>query len=391
MSQMHTIDKDAFLKAFEENFALHGDLGAAAAVWSSDGECLISCAGGFADRAKTQPWQKETPVLFWSGTKGLASATLLRVMEDHDVAPSRCVAEFWPEFAQGGKESVTISQLVSHQAGLCAVESSELSILDHEGCAVALAGQTPYWKPGMAHGYHVRTFGILVEELIRRIEPGSTLQSRWRESFAEPMGLDIWIGMPEEKQGDVAEMMMPRAGSGNAEERLYRALSDSESLSRKAFTRPGDLRTASSMNTVRSRSASLPSLGGIGTADSLARFFAMLAGDGSWLGARYFKPESLDYLRKTVTQGPDLVLCTETAFSFGMMKDPDRCGVKTREVFGRSLAAFGHPGAGGSHLLADPERGLGFAYVMNQMELGVLPNHKSMALVQALFAPGSEP
>jgi CubicO group peptidase (beta-lactamase class C family) len=141
------------------------------------------------------------------------------------------------------------------------------------------------------------------------------------------------------------------------------------------------------MNSPAVRGASIPSLSGIGTASALAKFYAMLAAGGAWGGVHYFSPHSLAHMTHTLSQGLDKVLRLETAFSAGFMRDPvDGEGRKIRANFGPSTRAFGHPGAGGSLAFADPDAGLGFAYVMNQMEMGVLPKRRALALVEALYA-----
>jgi CubicO group peptidase (beta-lactamase class C family) len=141
------------------------------------------------------------------------------------------------------------------------------------------------------------------------------------------------------------------------------------------------------MNTPEARSAAYPAFGGVGTAQSLAKFYGMLANGGELDGRRYLQPAMIEAMQTPLTQGPDRVLLLETAFAAGYMKDPvDASGRKVRELFGPSRAAFGQPGAGGSHAFADPECGLSFAYVMNQMEPGVLPNAKALKLVEAMYA-----
>ena len=140
------------------------------------------------------------------------------------------------------------------------------------------------------------------------------------------------------------------------------------------------------MNSPAVRGASLPSLGGIGSASALARFYAMLAAGGVWRGVRYLSERTFEQMTHTLAQGSDKILHVETAFAAGFMRDPvDGEGRKLRTVFGPSLRAFGHPGAGGSLAFADPDLGLGFAYVMNQMETGVLPKRRALGLVEALY------
>ncbi len=368
---------------FEENFALHGELGASVCVWQ-DGREVLSLAGGFQDRAKSEPWGAETPVLFWSATKGLAAACLLHACQEHGISPLTRVAEVWPEFAQAGKERVTIAELLSHQAGLAALTHAA-DAQDHAAVAEALAAEALAWPLGEGHGYHPRTFGYLADELLRRIT-GTTLREYWRAQFAEPIGIDVWIGMPPERVAE-ASAIFPAKTAPPKGDPFYAAFATPGSLTARAFASPRGLHSVASMNTPEARTASFGAFGGIGTARGLAKFYALLAGGGLWAGRRFFEASTLDWMTTTLTQGPDRVLQVETAFAAGFMRDPvDADGRKRRAHFGPSLHAFGHPGAGGSHAFADPDAGLSFAYVMNQMEPGVFPGPKCLRLVAALYA-----
>ena len=368
---------------FHENFAAYGELGASVSVWR-EGREVVSLAGGFRDRAQTEPWTSETPVLFWSATKGLAAACLLHACQEHGLAPLTRVAEVWPEFAQAGKAPVTIAAMLSHQAGLPALTPAA-DVRDHAAVAAALAAEAPAWPPGEGHGYHPRTFGYLVDEVLRRIT-GTTLRDYWRAQFAEPLGLDVWIGLPPERVAQ-ASAIFPAKTAPPQGDPFYTAFATPDSLTARAFASPRGLHSVASMNTPEARAASFGAFGGIGTARGLAKFYALLAGGGVWNGRRFFLPSTLDWMTTTLTQGPDRVLQIETAFAAGFMRDPvDADGGKKRTHFGPSLRAFGHPGAGGSHAFADPATGLAFAYVMNQMEPGVFPGPKCLRLVAALYA-----
>ncbi|MGI8889341.1 MAG: serine hydrolase domain-containing protein [Chthoniobacterales bacterium] len=363
---------------FEENFEHFGELGAAVSVWQ-DGHSLLEIRGGFRDAHRERPWTDETIVLFWSATKGLGSACLLHVLQEHSIGLEKPVADFWPEFAQSGKESITLAQLLSHQAGLAALDQSA-DITNHAEVIRALETQAPLWPPGSAHGYHARTFGFLLDELVRRID-GRTLGTYWREIFAEPLALDLWIGLPQEENERTATIYAAKA-KGTPSEDFYRALATPGTLQRCVFTSPHGLHAISAMNEPANRAHSLVSLGGIGSARSLARFYALLANNGELDGQRYFSAKTIDRMTTTLTSGIDRVFTIPTAFSAGFMKDPPKAN---RRIFGPSDSAFGHPGAGGSHAFADPENRLSFAYVMNQMEQQVLPNEKSLRIVDELY------
>src|SRR5215831_18285483 len=186
---------------FHENFEKLGELGAAVSLWQN-GKQIIDLCGGFCDANREKPWTADTLVLVWSATKGIGSACVLHALQQQKIELNRHVAEFWPEFAQADKDKITLGQLLSHQAGLCALDQ-RVDVLDYNGVIRALEAQAPSWPPGTAHGYHARTFGFLLDELIRRIA-GKTLSNYWQENLGEPLELDFWIGLPEEENSRVA-------------------------------------------------------------------------------------------------------------------------------------------------------------------------------------------
>jgi CubicO group peptidase (beta-lactamase class C family) len=364
---------------FAENFSRFGELGAAVSIWQH-GKPILELHGGFRDARREQPWQEETLVLFWSATKGLGSACLLHVLQEREIELDRKVAEFWPEFAQSGKENITLAELLSHRAGLSALDE-RVDILDYPAVIAALEQQAPVWPPASGHGYHARTFGFLVDELVRRLS-AITAGEYWRKHFGEPLQLDIWIGLPEAERARVATIYAAKAGRTPTPEQFYRDLATPGTLVRRTFTSPAGLHAVSGMNAGEARSLAIVSFGGIGSASSLAKFYAMLANGGELDGRSYFTRATLGRMSTTLASGVDLVFQIPTAFSAGFMKDSP--GAQPR-IFGPSPSAFGHPGAGGSHAFADPENGAAFAYVMNQMEQSLLPNEKSLRLVEAVY------
>ncbi len=150
---------------FRENFEKFDELGAALSIWQ-DGKPILDLYCGFRDARREKPWTDETLVLIWSATKGIGTACVLHLLQEHAIDINQQVAEFWPEFAQAGKEKISLAQLLSHQAGLCALDR-RVDVLDYNAVIRALEGQTPWWPPGTAHGYHARTFGFLLDELVR--------------------------------------------------------------------------------------------------------------------------------------------------------------------------------------------------------------------------------
>jgi len=364
---------------FRENFERFGELGAAVSIWQN-GKPVVDLFAGFCDVRHEKPWESDTLVLIWSATKGIGSACVLHVLQEHGIEIGRRVAEFWPEFAQAGKEKITLAQLLSHQAGLCALDA-RVDVLDYGAVIKALEVQTPLWPPGTAHGYHARTFGFLLDELVRRIA-GKTLSQYWREVFAQPLNLDLWIGLPEEENARVATVYAAKSGRPPEPKKFYSDLTTPGTLARKTFTSPYGLNSVSGMNTPAVRAQPIVSFGGIGSASALAKFYSMLANGGKLDGQTFFSKETIAWMTTTLSDGMDRVFQILTAFSAGFMKDPPDAAPR---MFGMSPNAFGHPGAGGSHAFADPENRISFAYVMNQMEQSLLPNEKSLRLVDAVY------
>src|SRR5437764_2241683 len=372
----------------QENFQHFGELGAALSIWQN-GEPLLDLHGGFRDTKREQPWTEDTIVLVWSATKGIGSACLLHALQENRIKIDRRVSEFWPEFGRSGKMDVTIAQMVSHSAGLCALDEN-VEVTEYDAVIHALERQTPLWRPGSTHGYHARTFGFLIDELVRRVARTS-ISKYGLTIFAEPLSLDFWIGLPEELNSRCATIYPARARTApEPKNRLsgsdfYRDLVTPGTLQRRTFTSPYGLNAVSAMNKLENRAREFVSFGGIGSASALAKFYAMLANSGEIDSRKFFASDTLKLMTTIISDGLDRVFEVPTAFSTGLMKDATKA---ERKLFGPSTNAFGHPGAGGSHAFADPENRIGFSYVMNQMEQSVLPNEKSLRLVDAIYAEG---
>jgi len=364
---------------FHENFEKFGELGAAVSVWQN-GKPIVDLFGGFRDARRENPWTADTLVLVWSATKGIGSACVLHALQEHNIDITRRVSSFWPEFAQADKDMVTVAQLLSHQAGLCALDR-RVDVLDYDAVIRALEAQRPLWPPGTAHGYHARTFGFLLDELIRRIV-GKTLSDYWQENFVRPLNLDFWIGLPQNQDSRVATMYAAKSGKAPEPKQFYSDLTTPGSLARKTFTSPYGLHGISQMNDPAIRLQPIVSFGGIGSASALAKFYAMLANGGKLDGQTFFSKKTMAWMATTLADGIDRVFQIPTAFSAGFMKDSR---IAARRILGGSETSFGHPGAGGSHAFADPANKIAFAYVMNQMEQSLLPNEKSLRLVDAIY------
>jgi len=358
-------------REFADNFVLRGEVGASLSIWTGDTE-ICSLHAGFRDRDRSIAWDDQTIVPIWSATKGPAAATVLLALHESALTPDSPIGELWPELGCGTLAGQAIGDLLSHQCGLSGLDEPA-HVFDHDAVVAALENQRPIWTPGDGHGYHPRTFGFLADELVRRAV-GVPLAEFWRARIADPLGLHLWIGLPEAEDHRVAELLTPRPGTDPASMEFYRALGKPGSLSATAFASPRGLGGIPEMNRPETRRLSLPGFGGIGSASALARFYAILANGGLSEGVRILPEEITRWASATRTEGLDRILLAPTTFSSGFMKNSPAF----------PTGAFGHPGAGGSHAFADPSRGIGFAYVMNQMERSVFPTEKALSLVRAL-------
>ncbi len=362
---------------FERNFRERGEIGASISIWWNGAE-LISYGHGWCEKEKLRPWTERTLVPVYSATKVPSAATLLIALESRSLSEETLVREVWPKFPVA---EAKFSHLLSHQCGL-AVLDHPAEIFEHAEVLAAIEGQIPGWALNDGHGYHPRTYGALTDEPVRRLT-GKTLGQFWREKIAGPLALDFWIGLPEAEWPRVAKLYPGKAGKSELADGFYKQLATSGTLTRRAFSSPRGLHAIHEMNEPAAWSAGLPALGGVGTASALAKFYQAVIGSIE-------SPLSANVRQALVvpqSTAEDRVLLRPTKFTCGAQQDPlDENCEKIRQLYGPSISAFGHPGAGGSHGLGDPETGISFAYVMNQMELSVMPGVKCMEMVDALFS-----
>jgi CubicO group peptidase (beta-lactamase class C family) len=374
---MHTVEEE-----FARNFAECGEVGASVSIWRH-GKEILSLHRGSRTKEEIDTWNADTLVPVWSASKGPSALALLLLLHEAGIALQDPVQRVWPEMRAG----FTFGQMLSHQAGLAALDGRP-SVFDHTAVAEALAHQEPSWEPGTAHGYHPRTFGFLLEECARRIAGGRGIGAVLRERVTGRINADFWIGLPASEHHRVARIYPGKLkdNSKSAEAAFFAAFALPDSLTRRAFASPAGLHAVADMNQPSAWTAALPAFGGVGSARGLGKIYALLAAGGVWEGREIVQPAVIEQLTTMLVNGADRVLLIPTAFSAGCMMDPmAESGEKLRSHFGISKRAFGHPGAGGSHAFADPESGIAFAYVMNQMEQGVMPNAKSLRMVQALY------
>lgn len=373
--------KERVQAAFEQNFSERAEIGASVSVWQNGNE-IVSLSAGWCEREQERPWNDDTLVPVYSVSKGPAAATFLLVLHEAGLQGDDLVRRVWPELKLGG---LTFRDLLSHQAGLPGVRGI-VEVADQAAVARALEETEPFWEPGLAHGYHARSIGFLLDGLSQRLLD-KRLGSCFRQWIGEPLQLDFWIGLPECEFERVAKLYPGRYLVRKEEKSFYEAMQTEGSLARRAFGSLKGFQSAGEMNNPEAWAGGFPAFGGVGTARALAKFYQAVLGFSE---KEVFPGELRESLARRVLQGRDEVLQLETSFGWGMMFDPiSMAGGKTRSLFGPHAEAFGHPGAGGSHAFCDPVTGLSFAYTMNQMELGLFPGERGLSLVRALYEEGS--
>jgi CubicO group peptidase (beta-lactamase class C family) len=367
--------------AFADNFERRDEIGAAVAV-VVDGELVVDLWAGHADLARTRPWERDTIANVYSCTKGMVAICAHRLIEEGRLDLDAPVADYWPEFAQAGKEQLKVRWLLSHRAGLAAVKRvlPGEALYDWNAMCAALAAQEPWWTPGTAHGYHALTFGWLVGELVRRIT-GRSVGTYFREEVARPLGLDFHIGLPEAEHHRVAELsMLPPPSPDDDDVQLgVVIMSDPEGLPARAFLNPPSI--ALGANNAAWRTAEIPGGNGHASARALARVYGVLARGGDEQGFHLLDAASIERCRTEQSVGPDLVLQLSTRFGLGFMLSQARPDAR----FGPSRGAFGHPGAGGSVGFADPETRVGFGYALNRLGPRILLDPRATTLIDAVY------
>lgn len=372
--------------AFERNFAARGEVGASVCV-TIGGEAVVDLWGGTADPASGRPWERDTIGVVWSCTKG-ATALCAHVLASRgqlDLAAP--VAEYWPEFATHGKESITVAMLLAHQAGLPAFREPipDEGYCEWEFIADRLANQEPLWEPGTRHGYHALTFGHLVGEVVRRIS-GQTLGTYFRSVIAEPLGLDFWIGLPAELEARVAPTIPAMPGPDDVLPSFYQsALTDPQSIGAMVLMHSGLALAPGWIDTRNAHAAELPAFGGIANARALAGMYAPLAnGGGALVDAEQLGAMSAVASATSV----DATMLVPTRWSLGFVKSIDnrRRGPGDQDGVVLSEDAFGHVGMGGSLGFCDPRAQVSFGYTMNRQGLSVGLDERGQSLVDAVYS-----
>jgi CubicO group peptidase (beta-lactamase class C family) len=366
---------------FARNFRERAEVGASVCV-RHEGRTVVDLWGGLARPDQQLPWTRDTVSIVFSCTKGATAlcAHVLAARGKLDLdAP---VAEYWPEFACNGKEQATVKMMLDHSVGLpaCRTPLRWGGTYDWDYMVDVLAREEPFWKPGIRNGYHMINFGWTVGELVRRVS-GSSLGTFFRNEIAAPLGIDFWIGLPEEHEARVAPMIIyaPEPGAPMTAF-MNTLLSDLQSISSLSLLNTGGF----DPNSREAHAAEIGGGGGISNARGLAGMYAPLAEGGGTLVDR----DTLARMGEvSMATNEDATLLIPTRFALGFMKSMDnrRRSSGDRDSVILSGPAFGHGGAGGSIGFADPREHLSFGYSMNRMGHGIMLNERGQSLIDATY------
>lgn len=374
-------------EAFAANFAERGELGGAVCAVVG-GEVVVDLWGGVRDRSTGAPWSADTMTLVHSTTKGLSAMVLALLHSRGLLDPDERVAAYWPEFAQAGKEDVTVRQLLAHQAGLFAFDErvdGEV-VADLDRLAGVMERQRPIWPPGERQAYHAITLGFYENELVRRVDPDRrTIGQVLHDDIATPLGVgdEVFIGTPSSLPDErLAALVPPRWWDRVTSMPLrltIEALRPRSVLHRSLVANPGTGFYVDPDHVIV-REVEVPSGGAVATARAIATAYGAFAAHGGPLGLRAETLEALAAPATPALQGfYDECFRGPVKFSLGFMKPSETI------EFG-SEAAFGAPGAGGSMGFADPASGLGYGYVTDKMSMELQGDPRDVALRRALAA-----
>ena len=354
--------RDAFAANFERPPA-YREIGASLAVYRR-GECVVDLWGGHVDREGRRPWQPDTLVNLWSTTKGIAAIGIALLVDRGALRYEDKVADHWPEFGAAGKAGITVAQLLSHQAGLpgFAEQTSLEDLFDQAKCAARLADQSPLWEPGTANGYHAATWGVLVAEIVRRVD-GRSIGRFLAEEVAGPAGADFYLGLPPELESRVADTIPPE---------------DPVDLSAIELNPAMELALAnpqldpSRANDKGWRSAELPSMNGHGSARGVAKIYAAA------LSGELLSSGTVEAMTRIAADRVDLVIGFNPQWAMGVM-------VNGSGGLGPAPKAFGHGGWGGSVGCADRDSGVAIGYALNHMGPDLVGDPRATSLCEVIF------
>jgi CubicO group peptidase (beta-lactamase class C family) len=338
-----------------------------------DGQTVVDVHGGYADEARTRPWEPDTIVNVWSTTKTVTSLAVLMLADRGLVDLDAPVAAYWPEFAANGKEQVLIRHLMSHSSGVSGWDTpfALTDMYDLERSTALLAAQAPWWEPGTASGYHALNFGHLLGEVVRRVS-GKSLTEFVATEIAGPLGADFQIGARASDWARCAEIIPPPP--------LPFDMASMDPASVLFKTATGPVAEAAAANTEGWRTAEIGAANGHGNARSVARVMSAVSLGGTVDGVRLLAKETIDQVFREQTRGMDLFLGAPIRFGIGYgLPEP----ASLPFIPEGKICFWG--GWGGSVIIMDTDRRLTISYMMNKMQPGIIGSDNAAAYVSAIY------
>ena len=370
--------------AFVTNFEARGEVGASCAI-TVEGKPLVDLWGG-RRKPDGEPWDRDTISIIFSSTKGAMALCAHMAVDRGQLDLDALVTKYWPEFGQNGKENATVSMLLDHSVGVPHIRAVPKpgAFYDYDHMVDLVAKEAPFWAPGTRNGYHAITMSWTVGETVHRAAK-KRLGKFFADEVAKPLGLDFWIGLPEQQEHRVATMLPAVPTPEAMQSRLFRkAMTDTSSPAHVVMR---DF-LAFDPNSREGHAAEVGAANGMTNARNLASMYAPLANGGTLNGVRLLGKDTITRMsRVAVATHEDGTLVVPTRFALGFMKAMDHRKLPPADSASclMSEAAFGHVGAGGSLGFADPECKMSFGYTMNQMGLGLLLNDRGQSLVDEAY------
>lgn len=354
-------------KAFQSNFEAELELGAQFCAYQN-GELLLDLKGGWSDRQKQNPVTDQSLFSAYSSGKAMAALVIAFLVDQDKIGYDQQLTTFWPEFGQNGKDTITVGQVMSHQAGLPGISNPEWNgedWYDWDKTCTELAAQAPLFTPGSACGYHPNTFGFLAGEIAKRVD-GRSIGQILREEFCRHNDIDVWIGLPESEHERCAAMVKPKSPP---------ELGDITDLKRITFLSKG---SAPRGNLSKWRQAEFAGSNCQATAKGLARMMQIVI-DGKINDTVYLAEDAIEKLRLPRISGQNLILPFETTYAAGLLLNSPNF------FYGPNAEALGHSGWGGSCVFADPVTGIHGAYLMNIQNSALLGDLRPRRIIDALY------
>ncbi|MBX3575335.1 MAG: beta-lactamase family protein [Mesorhizobium sp.] len=363
-------------EAFAQNYSVEEEIGSATTIYV-DGRKVVDLWGGYRDADYVRPWEQDTIVCMMSVAKGIAGMSFNMLIDRGVVDPDKPVADYWPEFAQNGKEGVLVRHVLDHTAGLPVVLDPlwKGAVFDCDAIVAALEKQAPLWEPGTVAAYHIHTQGNLLGEIVRRVT-GKRFPQFIADEVTDPLGADYQYGNLSDADLARCATLVPTV-EGTL---LAKRDTDPDALVSKGFTQFPDEPLPVTLNSTAWRRAEITSASGHGNPRAVARIYGAVARGGSLDGVTLMSPQTIE----------DMLVEQHNQFE-RMQQRPYHQGrgillnTPVSVWMGPNMRAFGHHGFGGSIGFGDPDAKIGFSYACNKMHAVGDNGPRARRIIEALY------